>query len=385
MSDKLKDYIVIVTFALIIFGTLLINTVTPDSAVSKSERKSLQQFPELSIKTIVDKTFMNKFETYTSDQFVGRDAYRRLKANVVFNIFRHSDNNDIYIAEGQASKYISKTNDAAIDNIIKGYNYVYNTMLKEGPNVYFSIIPDKNYFIAEANGYPSIEYDALVNKFNNELNPNIKYINLFDSLNIDDYYTTDIHWRQEKIQDVVNQLAEAMNFETGNAKYTENKLDGFYGVYYGQSALPMNPEELIYFTQENDGITVKLLNENYSAQGITKFDEVDMYNIEKYTGTDPYDIFLHGPKQLIVIENKNASSDRELVIFRDSFTSSLAPLLVESYKKITLVDLRYIANIFITDEMVQFKENQDVLILNCIDVLNSGSIKFFDEEGKLIK
>ena len=119
MSDKLKDYIVIVTFALIIFGTLLINTVTPDSAVSKSERKSLQQFPELSIKTIVDKSFMNKFETYTSDQFVGRDAYRRLKANVVFNIFRHSDNNDIYIAEGQASKYISKTNDAAIDNIIK--------------------------------------------------------------------------------------------------------------------------------------------------------------------------------------------------------------------------------------------------------------------------
>ena len=176
-----------------------------------------------------------------------------------------------------------------------------------------------------------------------------------------------------------------MNFETGNAQYTANKLDGFYGVYYGQSALPMSSEELIYFTQKNEGITVKILNENYSAQGITKFEEVDMYNIEKYTGTDPYDIFLHGPKQLIVIENENATTDRELVIFRDSFTSSLAPLLVESYSKITLIDLRYIANIFITDEMVQFKENQDVLILNCIDVLNSGSIKFFDEEGKLIK
>ena len=385
MSDKLKDYIVIITFVLIIFGTLLINTVTPDSSVSKSERKSLQQFPELSVKTIVDKTFMNKFETYTSDQFVGRDAYRRLKAFVVFNIFRHSDNNDIYIAEGQASKYISKTNDAAINNIIKGYNHIYDTMLKDGPNVYFSIIPDKNYFIAEENGYPSIDHDALVNKFNTELNLDIKYIDLFDSLSIDDYYTTDIHWRQEKIQNVVNKLATEMNFETGNAQYAENKLDGFYGVYYGQSALPMRSEELIYLTLENNGIKVKLLNETYSAQRITKFEEAEMYNLEKYTGTDPYDIFLHGPKQLIVIENENASSDRELVIFRDSFTSSLAPLLVESYAKITLVDLRYIANIFITDEMVEFKENQDVLILNCIDVLNSGSIKFFNEEGKLIK
>lgn len=385
MSDKLKDYIVILTFALIIFGTLLINTVVEDSTVSKSERKSLQQFPELSVKTITDKSFMNKFETYTSDQFVGRDAYRRLKAYIVFNIFRHSDNNDIYIAEGQASKYISKTNEAAVNNIIKGYNHIYETMLKDGPNVYFSIIPDKNYFIAEENGYPSIDYEALVNKFNAELNSNIKYINLFDSLSIDDYYTTDIHWRQEKIEPVVNKLASEMNFETGKTEYTENKLDGFYGVYYGQSALPMSSEELIYYTQNNEGITVKLLNETYSAQGITKFEEIDMYNIEKYTGADPYDIFLHGPKQLIVIENENASSDRELVIFRDSFTSSLAPLLVESYKKITLVDLRYIANIFITEEMVEFKENQDVLILNCIDVLNSGSIKFFDEEGKLIK
>ena len=186
MSDKIKDYIVIAAFALIIFGTLLINTITPDSTVSKSERKSLQQFPKIawasifekaddtkpiSVKKRVDtfskeiKKFTKDFETYASDQFVGRDAYRRLKASIVFNVFRHSDNNDIYIAEGQASKYISKVNDAAIDMIIKGYNHVYNTMLKDGPNVYFSIIPDKNYFIAEENGYPSIDYEAFVNKF----------------------------------------------------------------------------------------------------------------------------------------------------------------------------------------------------------------------------
>lgn len=432
MSDKLKDYIVIATFALIIFGTLLINTFTPDSTVSKSERKSLQQFPKIAWENIIEvsdetepkslkeriviftmeilelawesivegndkakervdtlhkeiKKFTKDFETYASDQFVGRDAYRRLKASIVFNVFRHSDNNDIYIAEGQASKYISKVNDSAIDMIIKGYNHVYNTMLKDGPNVYFSIIPDKNYFIAEENGYPSIDYEAFVNKFKTELNSNIKYIDLFDSLSIDDYYATDIHWRQEKIEDVVNKLATEMDFETGNAQYIENKLEGFYGVYYGQSALPMSSEELIYYTQNNDGITVKLLNEKYSAQGITKFEEVEMYNLEKYTDTDPYDLFLHGPKQLIVIENKNANTDRELVIFRDSFTSSLAPLLVESYSKITLIDLRYIANIFITDEMVQFNENQDVLILKSVEVLNSGSIKFFDEEGKLIK
>ncbi|MBQ8298964.1 MAG: hypothetical protein IJX99_03725 [Clostridia bacterium] len=386
MSDKIKDYSLIIIFAIIIFGTFLMNIVVEDSAVSKSERKALQQFPEISAKTIKDKSFMTKFETYTSDQFVGRDAYRKLKAFVVFNIFRHSDNNDIYIADGHASKYVGKTNENAVNTVIKGYNHVYDTLLKNNDNVYFSIIPDKNYFIAEENGYPSINYEELVKEFNKNLNSEIKYIDLFDSLSIDDYYTTDIHWRQEKINDVVKKLAEEMNFDTGNINYTENVLEGFYGVYYGQSALPLDSEDLIYYTAEEfDGVTVKVLDETVSAQGVAKFDKADMYNLQKYTGADPYDVYLHGPKQLIVIENKNASSNRELVIFRDSFTSSLAPLLVESYAKITLIDLRYIANTFITKEMVDFNKNQDVLILNSIDVLNSGSIKFFDENNMLIK
>ena len=29
-------------------------------------------------------------------------------------------------------------------------------------NVYYSVVPDKNYFIAEKNGYPSMDYDKLL-------------------------------------------------------------------------------------------------------------------------------------------------------------------------------------------------------------------------------
>ena len=35
MSDKIKDYIVIITFALMIFGTILINTSKSDSEILK--------------------------------------------------------------------------------------------------------------------------------------------------------------------------------------------------------------------------------------------------------------------------------------------------------------------------------------------------------------
>ena len=54
-----------------------------------------------------------------------------------------------------------------------------------------------------------------------------------------------------------------------------------------------------------------------------------IYNMEKKSGKDPYEIFLSGPRSLITIENPNCKSDNELVIFRDSFGSSIAPLLSE--------------------------------------------------------
>ena len=76
-------------------------------------------------------------------------------------------------------------------------------------NVYYSVIPDKNYFLAEANGYPSLDYEAFINKLNSSVK-DMTYINIFDTLTIDDFYTTDTHWKQENIDEVVNRLGESM-------------------------------------------------------------------------------------------------------------------------------------------------------------------------------
>lgn len=68
-----------------------------------------------------------------------------------------------------------------------------------------------------------------------------------------------------------------------------------------------------------------------------------VYDLRKYKNLkDKYDIYLSGPTSLISIENPNADNDKELLLFKDSFGSSIAPLLIEHYRKITLIDLRYI-------------------------------------------
>ena len=82
-------------------------------------------------------------------------------------------------------------------------------------------------------------------------------------------------------------------------------------------------------------------------------------------------MYLSGARSLLTIENPNAATGRELILFRDSFGSSIAPLLVSDYAKVTLVDLRYIQS----DYLGQFLtfSGQDVLFLYSTLVLNSSA------------
>ena len=64
----------------------------------------------------------------------------------------------------------------------------------------------------------------------------------------------------------------------------------------------------------------------------------------------------------------------ELLIFRDSFGSSITPLLIPYYSKITLIDNRYINS----KNFVKYIEftNQDILFLySTMIVNNSFSLK----------
>lgn len=376
MSDKIKDIFVVVIFFLFVFWFFIINLVKAPDEISVSERRKLQQFPEFTYNTVMAKTeadgnFMRFFEKYTLDQFVWRDAFRELKAKVSFNIFMKKDNNNIYIVDGQVSKYWSTMNEALIKDAANKFNKIYNSKLKnKGMNVYYSLIPDKNYFIAEQNGYPSIDYDKFVSIMKENMNVDIKYIDIFNDLTVDDYYATDIHWRQEKISKIVEKLASSMGINV-EAEYEEKTLEPFYGVYYGQSALPIEGEKLVYLTNE--------VLENCKVTGLdgttAEFYDTKIYNEEDFKNVDPYDIFLEGAKPFFVIENEAATSDKELIIYRDSFGSSLIPLMVQGYKKITVIDLRYIANIMIDQyNLVEYKEGTDVLFLYSTEVLNNSSI-----------
>ena len=374
MNDRIKDIITVALFGITVIGIFIVSIIKSPTEISISERRLLAQFPEITWDSITKKkikptdkdTFMESFEKYALDQFIARDTFRGIKARVLFNVYNQKDNNNIYLVNGQVSKPYNNLNKVSIVDAARKFNKLYDQYLSE-MNVYYSIIPDKNYFLAEKNGYPAVDYKAFESYLVSNMKDKMKYISIFDVLNVDDYYATDIHWRQEKIAKVVNKLGQKMGFESG-VDYETNSKYPFYGVYYGQSALPIEGEELIYLTNKMlENVKVYELNEK-----TLKMEESQIYDEKDFENVDPYDIFLGGPRPLFVIENEAAKTDKELILFRDSFGSSLAPLLVENYKKITIIDLRYIGSPLLKD-YVEFEAGSDTLIIYCTDVLNSSS------------
>ena len=337
----------------------------PAKDISEAERRPLQQMPKISVDNLLNGNFMGQFEDYTLDQFPLRDAFRTLKSFYAYHVMQRGDNNGIYMEDGYAAKLEYPLNELSLSFATGRFNSIYETYLKNTDcNIYMTVIPDKGYYLAEENGYPAMDYEKLFETVAAGM-PYAQMVDITESLDITDYYYTDTHWRQEKLVDTAKVLCDAMGIAAPKAEdYTVfDTQKPFYGVYYGQAALPMDPESL--FIMRSPLLeTSRVYNyENGRYQKI--------YDMAKLNGSDPYDVFLSGAQALLTIENPKATTNKELILFRDSFGSSLAPLLVQGYRSVTLVDIRYMNPMLLKDYLTF--DGQDVLFAYSTLILNSSA------------
>ena len=329
----------------------------PDES-SVSERRLLAQFPTVSP---LDPAFSSKFDSYATDQFPLRDIFRSIKASTAVGVLRQLDNHNVYVVDGSASEIDYPLSESKVSYAAGRVNYVISSYVKGNSKAYFAVIPDKNAFLAKANGYPAYDFEDLRSLFASEIQ-GAQEIEIADLLDISDFYKTDTHWSQEKILPVARKIASSMGVEL-SAEYREVTLDTpFYGVYRGRSALSLSPDRLTYLT--NDFLDNLKVTDGETGQ------EIPVYELSYADGRDPYEMFLSGSKSLLTIENPNAENDRSLVIIRDSFGSSLSPLLFEGWKKVTVVDIRYLMP-EVLGRFVDF-ENSDVLFIYSASVLNNS-------------
>lgn len=358
---KLRYIFTPVVFVLIVATLTLTLFISPDKDISEWERRKLQQKPEISLSSLSSGSFMKDFETYLTDQFPLRNTFRSIKAKFHFDVLRQKDNNGIFVVDGSAGKLDEKINTASVENFAKKLNALYDRYIENtNCKAYFAMVPDKSFFMTENSLYPHYDYESLNGAVREKLDK-FEYIEIKDLLSLSSYYNTDSHWRQEEIVPVANLIRKSFGMPAV-ANLEKKGLGEFYGVYYGQSALPLEADSLNYLTNEElEGATVK---------SIEKDGETKVYNLDKVDSPDRYDIFLSGAVSVLEINNPKGEKGRELIIFRDSFGSSLAPLLMPGFSKVTLVDTRYISPDSVGD-YVSF-DSQTVLFVYSSGMANSS-------------
>ena len=351
----MKDKILVYVFIIYIFIFSILGIIFKDKEISYMERRKLKTFPEFSLNS----NYITNLEKYLLDHFPFRDSFRSIKASFNYNVLNKLDNNGIYLKDN----YIFKKETLDKKSIINFKNHINKTKSYfKNNNIYMVIIPDKNYYL-ESKDFIKLDYNYLYNELNIL---NLKTIDIRKDLNLNSYYETDTHWKQEKLTKVIKTINKGMNNPNEEQRFKENKYNNFYGVYYTEAAIKRGAEELIYL--END-----IINNSY----VTYLENKDLhtvYNLNKLTSLDSYEVYLDGASAFIEIENKNSTTNKELIIFRDSFGSTLTPLLINNYKKITLIDNRYINSSNYLN-LIELKDQDILFLYSTLVVNNSFSLK----------
>lgn len=356
MSDKIKNIVISVGFSLMLVVILILNLISKDKDISVSERRKLTSFPKITVNSLFNGTVSTEFDKYVVDQFIYRDNIRENK--VKLDLIIKNNYHDVYKYNDYLIKMEYPLNDGSVNNIVKIINNISDKYL-DSSNKYFVMVPDKNYFVN--NGNLKIDYDKLSKMMIQGLD-DIKYIDIFDSLSLEDYYYSDSHFKQENIIDTSNVILGGMGINVRDISYNINNIGMFRGVYSYQVPIKIKEDY------------IRVLSNNY-IDNVIVYDnlnniDINVYDNSKLNSYDLYDVYLGGAKGLITINNNLIDSDKELVVFRDSFGSSLIPLFISYYKKIVVIDTRYISSSILSD-YVDFK-GQDVLFLYSVSTINNS-------------
>ena len=74
---------------------MIVNILKKDDDISYSERRKLEKLPKITYNSLIDGTYFNTLDKYTTDQFVGRDSFRKIKINI--DLLTKNNYNNLYL------------------------------------------------------------------------------------------------------------------------------------------------------------------------------------------------------------------------------------------------------------------------------------------------
>ena len=399
---KQGDVILGIMFIIFLSVCILGNFIIADKDKSEEENRSLAQKPKMDKENILRGSFMNQYEDYLSDQFIGRYTLREM--NIFVKIIGGSrKEEEIFLGNGgQLLKNISKPDMEVLNANINAIN----SLVQEAPE----------------NGKENESDDDIVNESDNNENNNSENNNSENSNNENSnnensnnennngersqrnlkIYMMLVPDCTEIYKELLPKFAKVesekkwFDFVSNNlsddiiwidgisvmSKYKNEKLYyrtdhhwttlGAYHMFYecmeifgignkdGDDEMQLQPEYDKYpvTTQFNgmlsgnsgfcpnirEEIDVYIPAEGANSVIINYVDEkkrtTSLYDLHMLKEKDKYSVFLGGNSSLIDIRTSSVS-EKKILIIKDSFANCFIPFMAEYYSEIVVVDPRY--------------------------------------------
>lgn len=359
--NKYSSIITFISFAVILSAIGLWLLLAPDPGFSKEERRALESRPEISFFD-TERSISDQLNGYYSDKIPFRPLLRNLKVAFSSTLLMQSSVDGYKVKNGSEYKIIDNSSIELAERNVKFISEIVNKYYSDS-RVSYGVIPDKGYYAGEANHPDS---DAIETLFGDFLPKGSTLIDMENELDFSSFYKTDIHVTQAAFMPAAKLICQSFGSDYyAESELEELKLGDFRGGLYGQACYAVLPDKMTVLSSSL--IDAAKAGFNFESASSPLYDLDAFYN-----SADPYDVFLGGEKAVITINNSSCKSGRTLVIFRDSYARSIAPLLIKSYSKIILVDFRYMTGASIEEyrEAVA-PSGSDVLILLSSQIIGS--------------
>ena len=338
-----KKYCIFLTALFCAFlGVFLVaNAVSPDREFSQMENRNLEQLPTPSVESLLSGEFMKDFETYTTDQFVGRDGWIGLKAATERTLGKQ-ENNGVYFCNQDT--LITRFDQPDAQKVQTNLTYVNNFVENVDIPVVFSLIPTQACIWADRlpAGAPNASQTDILDQAKAATGATWAdlYTPLWAHKDEDIFYRTDHHWTSLGAYYGYTGLAQALGFTPVSLdSYTETvRSTEFYGTVFSSSGVRWVKPDTISTYVPDTGITVT--EHTYDNKGNPVEKPRALYDTSYLSVKDKYSMFLGGNQSLGVVTTPNTDQPK-LLIIRDSYTDSLVPFLTAHYSEIHLIDLRY--------------------------------------------
>lgn len=344
---KKKFSVVNLVTCIVFFGILIafpiITAFTPKKAFSDIENRTLQSMPEASAKTIYDRSYMNKLETYISDHFAGRTDWIKAKTAVETFVGKY-ERNGIYILKDRLIEKIEEPDYTLVDKNLEAIN-----KFSEVNNlpVYFMLVPTSAEIYRDRlpESAPNVNQREFINYVYGGLSKNISTIDVYSVMQSEKfnyiYYRTDHHWTTRGAYHAYETAGKKMGYEPIPLEMydIEHASDSFQGTFYSKALYDGIEKDIldIYHFNGGSNVTDVLITSEYGKEP-AEYDS--MYFREFLDVKDKYSTFLGTNQPLVTI--KTNSEGGKLLMFKDSYAHCYVPFLTQHYSEITLVDMRYI-------------------------------------------